>query len=1599
MGRVVGKEEGKKKQLAKRNHSEKPILCLTAASSSCVRQQRAHLVSDSSEPILCQTAASPSCVRQQRADISFRTKKTFNTHSLVALITARVNLRIVKSERKHIAEITQCLGESSSDSLVVPMSAFRMGFQSAERYKELFEFHRSGLLILGWGRGSSEMASALQTKEKKKERAKEFMKKLKSMLPMKERTGKMDTLSTLEQLVNNMRQLNEEQKRHSEFKTPPPHNGSYHSSDTDKLAQDWWKGRLLKDFLNKKDINTVNSCIALHSNDDDQTEIPNSAASMSTSGMKECSKYFYARIRMENNDTLTREMSKPWRFRRLGDGFNIQNVISYCPFMMVITTKPPEQSDSSEDENIKHKKSLTIYCQPLTSAYIDGHTLPDKRNFSLRHSLFCNYTYIHPNAVHLLGFLPQDLNGMSIFELYHPDDYKQLLEIHKKIVLSMGQPFKSGPIRLKTRNCCYIEVETEWSSFVNPWSMQLEFIIGQHTVIKGPSRLDLFEDMPNKTDKLKLSDDARAIQDKILEVLKKPIQNVFAEPSPVLHVVKEQTPKASSVREVAKRDVDLSTITPASGDKQKADANSSEAKSTVIDEKGISAIYNQLNYSHNIKRFLLSHPKSFSNVSDEDSVITREDSEDEAINDEEEMPLEIPVVKPPSCGSSTQVHVSEQGHGEEMLGLPTFGDEAMPPGDSGDSVHLLTEDALKKHTRLQERLYLQTISEEQPLLLNMRRLKSCRNTSLQKRPRPMEPDEEMDLAKHPCTNSGVFRSSSNIFMQSFPSVTTGDLTTVTTSTQPIFRQAEISSGSSYNPRFMNQGSQLGYSQFQAGFQSAAVQGTHFIPLAGDQSLIYLHPDESIIMDPVIHCLNRFDSPAVGPIQNILWPYYPQIGYTLMPQVMSGFYQPHLHQVQGQSGHAQQATFGKVPQMIGSQDREVRVDGLHLQCQPQKKLKTNSFSKNRDSDHPPSSVEDTTSSILYLLEADSSTFEDSDNKASPVMASARTQNKRSIEPPWLRGIKWNPDVRMRYQMPPKKLFSVLKMDDKFLKKNQQNETTIQCLEQLLEDISLPDHEYPIDEEADYMIFPGDEILDNLDLDSETAEEVYMAGDKILSQDGVACDVEEAFWTCENDDESYSTPVNSHSEDEKAPSTPTNPEVKEEVKPTKENAASSNNEVSKANEGRRDVAMETLYINSGQASDNIPLIKRGGSPKDGSLSGDECSGSDGGQKAEMEDAQSSCSKGSSDLTPSDDRSNEEAGSSMKESDASTKKMKGVSSVASSNSSNDHTSQEEGSSAVFAKDAEDLIKKLFVPLKVRVSKKLETFSYPYWIVEAHYSQQVALTYKIPTRNLEEVLREDKRKMTDLVQSSTVKQQLLQLLSEVDGKSGATSTTALAVKPNTSSFYIQPSIRAAIAQPLSHSDSAVGTITEEDLSTTSDEKSLKEIIQEERALLSSRTSRLSQDTVAEGCKAITPKSDSRASLCEETSHLTMASSATSSLILAGSRGDKNEKYQHRGQMLRQHNSSDSNTDPMADEPRAVSLCAGHPTGSLTMVSTSSSNTNSSRVESHLQERFQDLESNNISGQKIEDIIMSKVFVPIDTVSTTNTETRPMSNIFIVNE
>lgn len=47
-----------------------------------------------------------------------------------------------------------------------------------------------------------------------------------------------------------------------------------------------------------------------------------------------------------------------------------------------------------------------------------------------------------------------------------------------------GSVFRSKPYRFAVQNGGFAIIETEWSSFVNPWSRRLEFVIGLHRVIQ-----------------------------------------------------------------------------------------------------------------------------------------------------------------------------------------------------------------------------------------------------------------------------------------------------------------------------------------------------------------------------------------------------------------------------------------------------------------------------------------------------------------------------------------------------------------------------------------------------------------------------------------------------------------------------------------------------------------------------------------------------------------------------------------------------------------------------------------------------------------------------------------------------------------------------------------------------------------------------------------------------------------------------------------------------------------------------------------------------------------------------------------------------------
>ncbi|NXX11774.1 PER3 protein, partial [Podargus strigoides] len=147
----------------------------------------------------------------------------------------------------------------------------------------------------------------------------------------------------------------------------------------------------------------------------------------------------------------------------------------------------------------------------------------DKRIFTTTHTPGCVFLEIDDRAVPLLGYLPQDLIGTSILMYLHPEDRPLMIAIHRKILKFAGQPpFEHLPIRFCTQNGDYVILDTSWSSFVNPWSRKVVFIIGRHKVRTSPLNEDVFAARSKETSSV---EEIRELQGQIYKLLLQPVHS------------------------------------------------------------------------------------------------------------------------------------------------------------------------------------------------------------------------------------------------------------------------------------------------------------------------------------------------------------------------------------------------------------------------------------------------------------------------------------------------------------------------------------------------------------------------------------------------------------------------------------------------------------------------------------------------------------------------------------------------------------------------------------------------------------------------------------------------------------------------------------------------------------------------------------------------------------------------------------------------------------------------------------------------------------------------------------------------------------------
>ncbi|XP_056885151.1 period circadian protein homolog 3 isoform X3 [Takifugu flavidus] len=209
-------------------------------------------------------------------------------------------------------------------------------------------------------------------------------------------------------------------------------------------------------------------------------------------------------------------------FCRIRGGKDREGEMRYNPFRITPYLLKVEGKGGSGEEEVP-------CCLALAERIISGYEAPriplDKRIFTTTHSPGCVFLEVDDRAVPLLGYLPQDLIGSSLLTFIHPDDRPLMLSMHRKILKYAGQsPFEHSPVRLRCQNGDHITLDTSWSSFINPWSRKVAFIIGRHKVRMSPLNEDVFA-ASSKDDITVFYEEVKDLQAKIYKLFLQPVHN------------------------------------------------------------------------------------------------------------------------------------------------------------------------------------------------------------------------------------------------------------------------------------------------------------------------------------------------------------------------------------------------------------------------------------------------------------------------------------------------------------------------------------------------------------------------------------------------------------------------------------------------------------------------------------------------------------------------------------------------------------------------------------------------------------------------------------------------------------------------------------------------------------------------------------------------------------------------------------------------------------------------------------------------------------------------------------------------------------------
>ncbi|XP_028440428.1 aryl hydrocarbon receptor nuclear translocator-like protein 2 isoform X3 [Perca flavescens] len=184
----------------------------------------------------------------------------------------------------------------------------------------------------------------------------------------------------------------------------------------------------------------------------------------------------------------------------------------------------PDQQDSSYYSCLVAVGRIHSHSSPQ----VNGEVRVKPIEFITRFAMDGKFTFVDQRATTILGYLPQELLGTSCYEYFHQDDLPHLADKHRKVLRSKDK-IETDCYKFKTKFGSFVTLQSQWFSFVNPWTKEVEYIVSTNTVISyDPGRTSRSEVKSELSSNSKTSEDGNKSLQVILGISTTPGAMIYA---------------------------------------------------------------------------------------------------------------------------------------------------------------------------------------------------------------------------------------------------------------------------------------------------------------------------------------------------------------------------------------------------------------------------------------------------------------------------------------------------------------------------------------------------------------------------------------------------------------------------------------------------------------------------------------------------------------------------------------------------------------------------------------------------------------------------------------------------------------------------------------------------------------------------------------------------------------------------------------------------------------------------------------------------------------------------------------------------------------